>query len=256
MTHLSDEQLDAILQGDGDDQHVARCPQCAARLAERQAVADRLRSAFDSIRASDDLTARVRGAAGGPALKLVAHRPPPRRSPLRWAMPAAAAAVVVLSVLAASLLLPPPAPALAAQEELYNIHQHTQSAEAKLHASANPDELAKFLKAELGFDVALPELGAGMSLRGCCVVHFKNQPVGSYVVDTPRGVISVIVVAESLESLGMATGADREGRVYGMGSFAKCSMVAVTLEGYTYCAVGDVDVPHEMLMELLAKLIP
>ncbi len=255
MTHLSDQQLDAILQGDGDDQHIARCAQCAARLAERRAVADRLRSAFDSVRASDDLTSRARrGAAGGPAVKLVAHRPPPRRSPLRWAMPAAAAAVVVLSVLAASLLLPPPTPALAAQEELYNIHQHSLSPHPGLYASADPTELAKFLRAELGFDVAVPELGAGMSLRGCCVVHFKKQPVGSYVVDTPRGVISVIVVAESLESLGMATGADRSGRMYGMGSFAKCSMVAVTLDGYTYCAVGEV--PHEMLMDLLAKLIP
>ncbi len=256
MTHLTDEQLDVILQGDGDDEHVARCPQCSARLAERQAVADRLRSAFGSVRASDELTEKIRRSV---AVDQSATPGPPRRAhvrrgPFRWLMPLTAAAVVMLGALAAVLFLPTPESAsAAAREELFNIHQHGLSPHTELYTDDEPHRLAEFLKNELGFEVAVPKLEAGMSLRGCCVTHFRDKPVGSYVVDTPRSVISVIVVTETLQSLGLTEGPTRGGRLYGVGSFAKCSMVSVKLNGYTYCAVGEV--PHDYLIDLLEQLV-
>ena len=92
-----------------------------------------------------------------------------------------------------------------------------------------------------------------MSLRGCCIAHFRDKPVGSYVVDTPRGTISIIVVTDSHGSLGMKDFIYRGEHTYMAGSFAKCEMVTVELDGYTYCAVGEVS--REYLADLLEKLV-
>ncbi len=249
MTHLSDEQLDSVLRGEGaDPQHLALCPQCRARLDERRAIGGRLRTAFESVRAGEKLTATIRNSLIGDAHEVAARASRPGL--FRWLMPLTAAAVVLLAVVAAVILLPSPR---TAQAELYAVYMHSLSEDTQLFTHADPQELATYLKEELGFDVAIPRLGAGMSLRGCCVVHFQDEPVGSYVVDTPDGVISVIVIAQSMESLGMTEQLRRGDRVYGIGSFAVCNMASVELDGYTYCAVGEV--PHAMLTGLLEQLV-
>jgi hypothetical protein len=77
--------------------------------------------------------------------------------------------------------------------------------------------------------------------------------VGSYVVQTPQGVISVIVVNESSESLGMSDTVRLGDHTYNAGSFAMCKMVTLELDGYTYCAVGEVS--HDLLAGLLEQLV-
>ena len=164
-----------------------------------------------------------------------------------------AAAAVLLMGAVALYLLTKPEPAMGAQAELAKIHRDGLSPHTELYSDADPKALATYLKGQLGFTPAVPKLGAGMSLRGCCVAHFRDKPVGSYVVDTPRGVMSVIVVTQTPESLGMTQTVRRGAHSYMAGSFARCNMVTSVLDGYTYCAVGEV--PTDVLADLLEQLV-
>jgi hypothetical protein len=78
--------------------------------------------------------------------------------------------------------------------------------------------------------------------------------VGSYVVDTPEGVMSVVVVTDKPESLGISDKFEKGQHTFWKSSFAKCSMVSVRIRDYSYCAVGEIS--HEYLTELLSRLIP
>ncbi len=256
MTHLNDEQFEEVLSGQmPEPEHLAECELCRNRLAEHRAMRERLQSAFASVHAGASLAEGI-----GDTLRYAPVETAPEASAgrgrvlrfARWAMPLSAAAVVLIGV-SAFLLFTGPEPAKAGMAELYRIHQHAMSPHTELFSDADPEALAGFLKTELGFAPAVPKLGAGMSLRGCCVTHFRDKPVGSYVVDTPRGVMSVIVVKETPRSLGMQTPVQRGDHTYMAGSFAMCNMVTVQQNGYTYCAVGEVSV--EYLTDLLEQLV-
>lgn len=91
-----------------------------------------------------------------------------------------------------------------------------------------------------------------MAIRGCCLDHFKGEHVGSYVVDTPRGPISIIVMPQAPEALGMRGKVEAGGKTYWTGAFAHNNMVAVRIGAYTYCAVGAV--PHDLLTQILLDL--
>ena len=237
MKHLTDEQFEAILSGDQPEcGHVVQCESCRERLVEGRAVRSRVRRAFDGLQAPEGLEARIRRQVAESTERevvKVAVRPVHRISLRRWAMPLAIAAGLLLIVIPTVLFLSLAEPAVAAQEELYRIHQHSVSPHTELRTDADPSQLAEYLKAELGFKPAVPKLGMGMELRGCCIVHFRDKPVGSYVVQTPQGVISVIVVKESPQALGMRESVRRRGHTYEAGSFAKCNMVTLEMGGYT-----------------------
>jgi hypothetical protein len=123
----------------------------------------------------------------------------------------------------------------------------------KFFTSADPKKLAAYLKDSLGFAPAFPRLDNGMSIRQCCVTHFRGTIVGSYVVDTPRGVLSVIVTTDTLQSMGLKRAFARGSRRFWTGGYAKCNMAAVHLGGYSYCAVGEVE--QELLTEILTRLV-
>ena len=255
MTHLTDEQLEAVLHGWAPEaDHLAECPQCRARLEERRAIRARLRGAFSSIHADQALTDSIRGALGE-----AEAQPAPReeRRPsgiYRILVPSLAAAAVLIVGIPVIIFLTRSTPARAAEAELHKIHQHGLSPHTDLYADAKPEELARYLRDKLGFTPALPRLGAGMSLRGCCVSHFRKKPAGSYVVDTDRGVISVIVLKEKADVVGLKEQIRHRGRTYDAGSYAKCQMVSLELGGYTYCAVGEVS--RAFLADLLRELVP
>lgn len=257
MTHLSDKQFEDILQGaESEPEHLAHCQLCHDRLAERHAVSSRLRSAFDAVRPSKELSERISEHANRDALQEASGTYSPSGRTIhfrRWFVPLTAVAAVLLIGIPVIIFFTAPGSARAAQAELFQIHQNSLSGHTELYSDADPNALAAHLKNVLGFKPALPRLGAGMSLRGCCVAHFRNKPVGSYVVDTPRGVISIIVVTDKPRSLGMADALRRGDHTYGAGSFARCEMVTLRLDGYTYCAVGEVS--RELLADLLEQLV-
>ncbi len=256
MNHLTDEQLEDVMRNPGlEVSHLEQCSKCSRRLAEKKLVAGRLRSAFASVKPEEELAEKVRrgfgagaesssGVGSGHVLELFLH----------WRrLPAAAAAVVLLVLLGVMFYLPKAPIASAAQAELVKIHQHNLSSHNEFYSESDPAKLAEYFRGKLGFSPSMPRPGQGLALRGCCVRHFRGRVVGSYVVETPEGVMSIVVVTDRPESLGMGQPFEHEGQTFWKSSFAMCEMVTVRLGEYSYCAVGEVS--HEYLTELLAQLV-
>jgi len=254
MNHLTDEQFEDIIQGDSiDASHLQQCPECSNRLAEKRALAERLNLAFTSIKPDSDLADRIRD-------QLDPTVPSARRESVGiiktlWPILATAAAILIVAV-PLSLYFAAPSTAGAAQEQLVNIHKHNIQQANEFYTEADPEKLAQYFKEKLGFSPALPCVGQGMEMLGCCVAHFKGRVVGSYVVDTPKGPVSVIVVTDTPKTIGMTRMARKAGdkQKFWKGSFAKCKMVTVRLGDYSYCAVGEIS--HDQLREFLSRLLP
>jgi hypothetical protein len=258
MNHYNDEQFEEIMQGDDIDlTHLRQCQDCQNRLAEKRAIAGRLRLAFDSVRTRPELADRIRsqlGLTSTPAetAKAIHHVEPASFHRRFWPALAAAAAIVLVA-LPIVLYLGAPSAAHGAQAELVKIHRHNMSPDHEFYSETEPEKLAEYFKSKLGFNPRLPKPGQGLALRGCCVKHFRGEVVGSYVVDTPDGVMSVIVVTDRPESLGIEGRFERGQYTYWKSSFAKCDMVSVRIGDYTYCAVGEIS--HEHLSELLSHIL-
>ena len=260
MNHITDEQFEDILQGEETDlAHLRQCQDCRDRLAEKKAIAERLRSAFGSVQAGPELADRISHKLNTTITAAMSDKPVKRVSLSRhrrqlW--PAFAAAATILIVLVPlSLYFAAPSAAKAAQAELVGIHQENLGPDREFFSDAEPEKLAEYFKSELGFSPALPCTGHRMAIRGCCVAHFRERIVGSYVVDTPQGVISIIVVTDTPKSIGMSRMLERtrSGQTYWKASFARCSMVTVRLGDYSYCAVGEIS--HKYLLELISRLL-
>jgi anti-sigma factor RsiW len=258
MNHLSDEQLEEIIQGEeSPSAHLEDCSECRGRLAEKEALVRRLRSAFVSVKASEELTGRIRkqlNVSSMPAEHTRARRLLSIRFRWRdWSAIAAAAAVLII-VTVFVFQVATPSSAVAAQAALVKIHEHNLSANHEFYSEADPGKLAEYFKNKLGFSPSMPRPGQGLALRGCCVAHFRGQVVGSYVVETPEGVMSIVVVTDQPQSLGMGQKFQQGGYTFWKSSFAKCDMVTARLGGYSYCAVGEIS--HEYLTDLLSRLMP
>ncbi len=247
MTHLSNEQIEQVLQmPEMAPEHLQSCPLCQGRLAEAEAMRSRLRRAFGALQPDDLLAEQVRAG-------LRRHQPRwwhriARGSVVRVAAMLVLGVVLLVAVPVAGPWLQPTT-AHGAHAELVQIHQANLLPHMELHAGSSPEDVASYFKRELGLEPAMPQLGVGMALRGCCVAYFRDRPVGSYVVESDRGVISVIVLPDSVDSLEMSGTVNRGGRTYRTGTFARSHVAAVEANGYTYAAVGEVEA--EWLIELL-----
>jgi hypothetical protein len=256
VNHLTEEQFEDVIKGSiPEPEHVSDCEQCRNVLAQKRALANRLRAAFTTIKPNKDLANNIR-------TKLISSAKVPEKTQHdKWfriisfktiAWPAAAA-VLLIAIILGTYVINPPA-AIGAPAELVKIHQHNLSDNHEFYSESDSEKLAEYFKDKLGFSPSMPALGRGMEIRGCCVRHFRGRIVGSYVVDTPRGVISVIVVTDEPHTLGMGKGFEYQGQTFYKSSFAKCDMVATRLGDFSYCAVGEIT--HECLTELLVQLIP
>jgi len=264
MNHLTNEQLEDIMQGrDVDLTHLNQCRDCREALAEKQRIAARLRSAFMSVKADKSLAERIRNqiSRNSETTKNVAsvqQRWATRLHRKLWPALAAAAAVFVVLV-PLSFYVMTPSEATAAQAELVMIHQQNLGSHREFFSDADPEKLAGYFKDKLGFTPAFPCTGQGMEIRGCCFAHFKGRIVGSYVVDTPRGVISVIVVTDTPKEMGMTHMPGKTGYQQRLwkSSYGQCNMVTVRLGDYSYCAIGQISkISHKYLKNLLNRLLP
>ena len=256
MSHLTDEQFERIIHSDDSrDEHLDNCPLCRSRLAEKRAIARRLQSACGNVHPPAELADRIRDRMPrdtSPAqASLLRNTFNVSAHPQRWAVVAALAATLVIAPLVIYVLTP--SPAMAARKALVKIHHHNLSQHNDFFAEAQPEKLADYFREELGFNPRLPTPGQGLALRGCCVRHFQGSIVGSYVVDTPEGVMSIVIVTDQPESLGISTKFAHGKDTFWKSSFAKCSMVSVRIGNYSYCAVGEIS--HHYLTKLLARLL-
>ena len=260
MKHLSEEQFEGLLEGrQCEGSHLGHCQVCQGRLAEKRAIRARLQTAFASIHAPQELADQISrqtgsAAADRPEAETAESHLSLRLSKRIW-QPLAAAAAVLAFAVPLGIYLTAAAPAAAAQAQLVSIHEHNISEPDDFYADDDPTKLADYLKEKLGFTPAFPRLGQGMSLRGCCLSHFREQIVGSYVVNTPRGIVSIIVVADRPRTLGLGRKFQYAGQTFWAGTFAKCNMVTLRLKDYSYCAVGELSLSHEVLSELLGRLV-
>ena len=259
MNHLTDEQFEDIMQGsDADLAHLDQCQDCRERLAEKQAIAARLRSAFVSVEADAGLADRIRGQVSRNNVESIRHTWASRLHHKVWPGLAAAAAIFIVMVPLSFYVMTPSA-AKAAQAELVMIHQQNLGSHREFYSDADPEKLAEYFKEKLGFSPAFPCTGQGLEIRGCCVAHFKGRIVGSYVVDTPRGIISVIVVGDTPKEMGMTRMPEKKGNEQNLwkSSYAQRNMVAVRLSDYSYCAIGEISkISYEYLGNLLGRLLP
>jgi hypothetical protein len=257
MNHLTEEQFEDIIQGTiPEPEHVSGCEQCKNVLAGKRATAERLRAAFASVKPGENLAANIRAELikSAKAPEKVRHKRRPLKIRFRTiAWPAAAAAVLIIAIILGIYGIGPQ-PALAAPAELVQIHQNNLSDSHEFYSESDPQKLAEYFKDKLGFSPSMPALGRGMEIRGCCVRHFQGKIAGSYVVDTPEAVISIIAVTAEPQTLEMDGSFEYEGHTFYKATFAKCDMVAIRLGNYTYCAVGEVS--HDYLTQLLVRLIP
>lgn len=257
MTHLADEQLDEVMAEAGQppalEGHLAACERCRRRLAERRAVARRLRRAFASVQAPESLAGRIRAEL--PAAGAATARPTRRRGRiirlrwgrLGWALPAAAAIALIFVV----PFFLPGEPAMAAQEELALIHWRNLSCENGFHPADDPAKIAAFLSGEAGFVPILPKGGA-IKYTGCCVVRFRGRPAASYVIRTGAGLVTIVAADVRIESLKLSHSLTRDGHVLYCCCHGKCRIAAVAIGGRCYTAVGEVD--REELVRLLCVL--
>jgi hypothetical protein len=251
MKHLTDIELEEMVRMvDPDNEHLLQCEHCKGRLAEIRALKSQLQSAFTPVRASEELAGKIRKQLSSRMSKAHSSLHSSLRR-LGWTASAAAAILLVITI---GMLTLRPSAAEAARAELFDIHISNVAGNHEFHTTSDPAELAEYFKDKLGFTPSLPEPGKGMALRGCCVRHFKDQVVGSYVVDTPEGVMSIVVVTDSAESMGMVVTKLDNCRSFYKGDFAQSNMVAIRMGQYSYCAVGEIS--HDYLIDLLSKLLP
>ncbi len=255
MSHLTHEEFEDILQGKSpEDEHLNQCKLCQSRLKEKQALAARLKTAFSSVTPLDELNQKIRSQ-----IEIAAHSQDQQatqktinlpRHWKRWATTLSSiAAILILGLLVKVTLIPQPAYA-----DLVEIHHHNLRQGNDYVPQTDPNKLATHFQEVLGFNPRLPAMSQGVQLRGCCIKHFKDKVVGSYVVGTPQGIISIVAVQDDPVALNMKTRSKTNSHTYYHSQFARCDMVAVRINGYTYCAIGEVT--PDYLQTLLEKLIP
>jgi len=251
MNHLTDEQFEGIIQGtQPEPDHLNECVKCRERLIEKRALAKRLRSAFTNTKPNPNLSQSIRSQINRTkstgVFSFRAHKK-------TWAA-AISAAAAILMIIPLALHLSSTSTTTAAQQHLIDIHTSNSAKQNGFYTEADPEKLAKFFKENLGFDPYLPKLNKGMALRGCCVKHFQGKIAGSYVVDTPEGIISIIVVTDTPASLGISGKLTEGNQTFAKSSYAMCEMVSIRIGDYTYCAVGEPN--HKYLANLLKRLLP
>ncbi len=246
MTHLTDEQLESILQGQGDGEaHLQACDQCKARLAERQAIAQRLRSAFAGIQPSDRLVQGIRTQVSVKEPKTNVKLQDVRN---RWVARISAIAAILLVGLFVVFSLSPSS-AHATQTTLAEIHKMSLSGDHALWPQTDPNELAERYQQKLGVPTQLPPCGEKIKLCTCCVHKcLKHDIIGTYMAVTEQGNITVAIV----ETVPGALGKPMAAPDYYQSQKGQCNMVAVRIGGQTYCAVGQVE--HRYLQDLLQQL--
>ncbi|MCE5278031.1 MAG: hypothetical protein ABFD92_05770 [Planctomycetaceae bacterium] len=258
--HLTAEQFEeALLNEAAHAGHLGACSQCREALAGMRSLRARLRAAHEGVHAPAELAARIRRQTVGVSQQCAGQAPPltePGRRVMRfphlWRYASLAAAAMVLVVAGAAMLWP--ADASAAQAALVEIHR--QNVQAMTHGGSNvhcgnAQEMEAFLKDKTGCSLSAP-CGGG-EVACCCTQKFRGRAVGCFVLKTAQGPVSLVVVPDKVETLGMGGSVRIDGRTARSSSAKGTNMLACGVGEYTYCAVGNVDQAH--LADVMAQAI-
>jgi anti-sigma factor RsiW len=245
MSHLSTEQLEDLLAGEGGEarEHLDDCEACRQRLAEAELLRNRLRGAFEGVRPPADLASRILSESRNP--------PAPKR-PVAKALRSglAAAAVILLGV---TLWMHLEANG-SAPSDLLAMHEGNVARVNGFHLAGEPERIVALLLEEVGRAPASPRLCQCSSLEGGRQGRLLGQSVGTYLVRTPKGEVSVVIavarpVALGLEPMTHASGAD----LWCL-HCDSCHIVAMRSDSATYVTVGDMS--DEQLADVLLRVVP
>ncbi|MBM4026588.1 MAG: hypothetical protein FJ280_14485 [Planctomycetes bacterium] len=259
MSHLTDEQLEEILQGHAKaSEHVDRCPVCQARLSQARVLARRVRQAFSSIHAGSELAERIRArtAAGRPAggTRLGSRVIPVRGRRQMWSGLAVAAAVLMMVMLRSSPMgMLPRTHAVPAA--LAGIHRTNLDFLEQLLAEHGSPRECECPKSKSAKGAAMPCCQRGLCLCGCQVREFQGRPVECCVVREPNGpAISVVLVPDSPRALGLTRAARTTGAGHAIwqASSGPCNIASVRLGNASCCVMGETS--QEVLIALLNAL--
>lgn len=258
MSHLTDEQFERLLQGqDLYQDHLDQCEQCRTRFAEKQALAERLRSAFLRLGPSAALRQRIREQTS-PSTQPTADQVRgisfvQRLRPWTVRLSAAAAVLIVSSILAFSLM---PSPAQATPAILAGIHAQNLAGQHAFWPETDPNRLAPHYAERLGFTPQIPCPCQTLQLCSCCIQPCaeRDNVLGTYVADTDQGIVTVAVITDNPESLGRGDVTQEGKRRFYHSCCGPCQMVAARIGDRTYCAVGEM--AHSHLKDLLVQLMP
>lgn len=269
MERLTDENFESLVQGSGGEP--ADLPESErSRLAAHRAVRSRLRSAMASVSPAEGFAEQLRRrltsgeapggttARGGVSLarREGDARVPGRRQPLvRMIWPAVIAAAAVI-VVVLNLLPGGPEP-MSAQAEFARIHMLHRSGEADLHRAGDPAGAAALLRERLGDAPRAVSPAEGETLLGACMDRFRGHDAGSYVLETPHGMVTVIVTRESPKELRLSHQRRSDDLTYWIcghrGRSQTCRIAAAQLGDLSYYVVGQA--PHKVLLDILKRIV-
>ncbi len=155
MTHLTDEQLEDILQRKScENAHLSDCETCQARLKEKQALKARLSTAFSQVAPPVELAQAIRSQIALSAQTRDSHESSQTQKLThhwkRWAASLSSiAAVLILIPLIKVALVPTPVYA-----GLVEIHEHNMSEGHDFLAQTDPNALADYFIEQMGFNWA------------------------------------------------------------------------------------------------------
>jgi hypothetical protein len=208
------------------------------------------------VKAGDDLAARIRGALDARSAESRRPAAPARLTPYyKRVFPSLAAAAAILAVLVpAWLYLNTTSRARAAQMELLQIHQANLGEQDSLFASQDPNAVAAYFEQRMGYAPALIRTDPSMEYCGCSVRQSGSERVGTYLIGTAAGKVSVVVLERTPKALGMSPlpRLSRPGMMVWTATCDCCNMAAVRAGDRTYYALGQV--PYETLVDVLSRL--
>jgi hypothetical protein len=255
---ISDVELEDLVEGDVDIATVED-EQIRQAVEGHRAMRRRLGTAFHSTRPGLALFVRIQSAVTAAGVKPAAESPREQTLTLpRWGI-AVSAAAMVLVVLAAAILFRPDnsrpvtagsSPGKVAQAVLAHIHTETSSHPA--HPSDDWSDVRGYLAETTGIAPRLIS-GSRLQLVGGARTEFLGESAASYVLQTSRGPVTIVVMHAHPSRLNF----DRcrqvdTGRVWACG-FRQSRMVAIRVGDLTYCAIGKFD--HDRLSDLLLPLL-
>ncbi len=235
-----DNELDASLSVDVQ-RHLERCPQCAhdaeTERTIRRRLADRLNAASSAPTFAEDALARDLGLVGAPPTVR-------RRRPV--AMAAAIVAAVLLTLVARALW---PAPRLA--DLLVTDFQHfIEEGEPLQLASADPAATRKWLRAQVGLDIRLPDDRNGTcTLIGARRCTLAGQPAAFAVYKIGGASVALAVVARGALDVTRMRSVERHDQAHWTDRCRGHAVVARVDGPLIYAAVSAL--PEEKILCLL-----
>ncbi len=251
---LTDEKLEDLVRGEGGCEVLD--PETQTIVTDHRRLRNRLRAACYSQSPDPALAFRVHGAIRE-AMGESSEGTQPSRIRSFWPA-AASAAAVLLVVLAARTLLFSPQSAPGGQNKvsqaiLAHIHEEHSEFGRPSIPFRRREQFIRAIKAATGLTPVLPTSQL-YPIRGGGAPIFFGEHAAAYVLGTPHGEVTVIVMRQKPDTLDFDHCWPVDGgqvRTWACG-FKTDKMVARRIGGLTYCVVGRLT--HSQLSSILEAI--